>query len=898
MPRIRLFVVIALILIQPLSVQAISFENGSDDGSGELDGITPAKQITAFRLTESIVLDGRLTELAWQRPAAAPMIQNDPDNGRRPRQRTDWWVAYDKDALYLAARLHDSAPDSICCDIGRRDTWPNSDWLYLNLNTFDDDRNGYSFSLSPAGAIGDAVLYNDGWDDASWDGIWDFGVKIDHLGWVAEIRIPFSQLNFPNQEEQVWGINVSRRTRRYRERDELFHLPLNESGYFRRFPKLVGIRGIEAGNRLEVLAYGAGKAEQLQFEAGDPFHDDVEASANAGVDLQWGVSSNLTLKATVNPDFGQVEVDPAVVNLSDFETYFPEKRPFFVKDANIFRYGSEGTNNNWNFNWMDPMLFYSRRIGRSPQLSLDEHDYADVPDASTILGAAKLSGTMGETSVGFLNAITAEESALLQSAGSRSKQLLEPLTNYTVLRAKRASGDGNRGLGAMITNTWRDLSTESSRNELVRHGQSGGLDGWLNLDSNAVWALRGYIAGSHITGSESAIADIQNSYVHYMNRPDMDHVDFDPTRTSFSGWTARTMLNKQSGSVRLNTALGVVSPGFHINDMGFQTRADKINYHLATGYRWSEPGKLFRNAGFDLAGYQIWNFGGVPGQKGLGMFYNGCFLNYWAFWGRAFFNPETNSLDSTRGGPIMRTSKAYSFDFHLDSDGRKTVYIAAGGDVSSAENGSRSAGGDVSLVVRPRSSLKLSFSPRLSWSDDKTQWVDSVSDDAMNATYGQRYIYSDLEYRQFSLTTRIDWTITPKFTLQTYIQPLFVVARYTGFKELAQAATNQFNEYGEENSSTIEYDAEGNSYQIDPDGDGTAESFDLDNPDFNFKSLKINAVLRWEYRPGSTAYLVWTQGRVDYADPGDFSLSRDSRSLMDADSENIVMLKITRWFDI
>jgi len=894
----RFVVFCTLLLTATFSGHALTFENGAVDASGAIDGITPAKQIVAHRLNEPITIDGILDEAAWKRLSAAPLIQNDPANGCRPRQHTDFWVAYDADALYLAARLHDAAPESISCDIGRRDTWPNSDWLYLNLDTFNDDRNGYSFSLSPGGSIGDAVLYNDGWDDSSWDGVWDYCARIDDLGWAAEIRIPFSQLSYPNCDEHVWGINVSRRTRRFRARDELFHNPRNESGYIGRFPDLVGIKGIESGKRMEVLVYGATKAEALQVEDDDPFQDDLELIPSSGVDLQWGLSSNLTVKATVNPDFGQVEVDPAVVNLSDYETFFPEKRPFFVKDANVFRYAREGTNNNWNFNWMDPMLFYSRRIGRSPQLSLGDCDFADLPEASTILGAAKLSGTANGTSLGLLNATTAKEKAELEYENVRSRQVVEPLTNYTVMRAKRGSGNGHRGIGAMVTNTWRDLSSQRGREELVGNAQSAGLDGWLRLDADGVWALKGYVAGSRVAGSKESIADIQNSYLHYMDRPDMDHVDYDPSRTSFAGWTARAMINKQSGSTRLNSALGIVSPGFHINDIGFQTRADKINYHFATGYHWNEPGRTFRNAAVDISGYQVWNCGGVRGRGGFGLFYSGCFLNYWAFWGSTFSNPEGNSLDGTRGGPVMRTPHAYSADFHIDSDGRKTVYMVVGGDVSGDGDGSRSASGDMTLVVRPRSSLKLSVNPRLSWTDEKSQWVTSVADESMTPTYGRRYIFSDLEYRRLTLTTRIDWTITPKLTLQTYIQPLFGVGHYTGFKELARAGSGEYNEYGRANDSAIEYDSDSDEYSVDPDGSGTAETFAFDNPDFNFKSLKINAVLRWEYRPGSTAYLVWTQGRQDYLDPGDFDLSRDSRSLLDADSENIIMLKVARWFDI
>lgn len=492
------------------------------EGSGASSGIvsppTPKTIIQALRLNTPVNLDGILSEPSWQEPSASPLIQNDPDNGTAPRQRTDWWIAFDNEALYLAARMHDAAPESIDCDLGRRDSWPNSDWVFLNLDTFNDDRNGYSFAISPSGTIIDAILYNDGWDDSSWDAIWECATTIDELGWTVEARIPFSQLKFPNQAEQVWGINFSRRTRRYRERDELFHMPRGESGYVGRFPDLVGIRGIDPGNRLEVLTYGVVKAEYLDIDAGNPFEDSSEFEGNLGADIRWGLSNDLSLYATVNPDFGQVEVDPAVVNLSDCETFYSERRPFFVEDANTFRFGREGTNNNWNFNWMDPMLFYSRRIGHAPDLSLKNHDHAEVPSFTTILGAGKLSGKLGGASAGLLSAFTAEERAHLDTSGKHSSQVVEPLTNYTVMRLQRTRPDGHQGLGIIATSTWRDLTTARSKEELSRHALTGGIDGWTTLDDDEVWALRGYVSGSYVTGTETVIDALQRSSRHYYQR--------------------------------------------------------------------------------------------------------------------------------------------------------------------------------------------------------------------------------------------------------------------------------------------------------------------------------------------------------------------------------------------
>jgi len=864
------------------------------------DGTPPplASAVEAFRLQGAVRLDGVLDESDWQRPSAAPLIQNDPDNGRLPRLRTDWWVAYDDEALYLAGRMHDAAPESIQCDLGRRDSWPNSDWLFINLDTFNDDRNGYTFSVNPAGVIRDGTLYNDGWDDMSWDGVWEQGVTIDDRGWAAEVRIPFSQLNFPEREEQTWGINVSRRIRRYRERDELFHSPRGESGYIGRFPDLVGIRGIRPVNRLEVLAYVAGRGEFLDIDEDHPFTDSSELEGDVGADFKWGLASNLTLNATINPDFGQVEVDPAVVNLSDFETFFPERRPFFVKDANVFRYGQEGTNNNWNFNWGDPMLFYSRRIGRAPSLSLPDHDYAETPDATTILAAGKLTGKTGRTSVGLISAVTAAEHADLDDGGARSRPVVEPRAVYNVLRAKRTSGNGNRGLGFIGTGTWRDLPDARSQDELTRHAIVGGVDGWTMLDEDATWAMRGYVSASHVRGSSGVIDDLQRSSCRYLQRPGVEHFDYDTTRTSLSGAVARLMLNKQSGAFRLNTAVGATTPGYEINDVGYQSRADNINAHLVGGWRQLEPGRLFREASLDLGAYRTWDYGGTPDAVGGAFFFHTTLTNYWCVWGNSFFSPPYKGLRFTRGGPAIGVPARWNAELYMDTDGRRPIYVWGGGGLSHDGDGSRSANGQVVLTLRPRSSLQFTLNPELSWSHDRWQWVSNVEDPEMTVTGGTRCIFGELEYRRFSLTTRVDWTFTPKLTLQAYVQPLLAAGTYTDLKELAAPGSRDYNHYGKDKGSTLDYDAEEGRFVIDPDGPGAAEAFTLSDPDFNFKSLKINMVLRWEHRPGSTIYLVWTQGRTSDDDPGSFKIDRDARTLFDAPSENIFMLKVTHWFDI
>jgi hypothetical protein len=854
-------------------------------------------RVEALRLAEPVRVDGVLDEAAWRRPSAHPLIQNEPDNGAPPRQPTDWWVAYDDEALYVAARLHESSPDSIRASLGRRDTWPESDWVFLYLDTYNDDRSGFYFSVNPSGVIGDGQLYNDSASDSSWDGVWDCATRIDGSGWSFEIRIPFSQLRFPDAPQQVWGINFSRRYLRCGGREELFHRPRQEAGFQSRFPDLVGIAGVHPVREIEALAYGTTRGRFEEVAPGDPFRSSREVDADAGLDLRYRLTNDLALSATVNPDFGQVEVDPAVVNLSDAETYYPEKRPFFVEDTGAFRFGREGTGSTWNFNWSDPTPLHSRRIGRAPQLAPAPHDHADLPGAATILGAVRLDGTLGGMKVGALSALTAAERARLSTDGVTSGQLVEPRTGYNALRLQRTYAGGRQGLGLMATGVLRDLGDPAAREQLAARAWSVGVDGWTRLDADGDWALRGYLLGSRLDGSAAALDLQQRSSRRYFQRPDAAYLDYDPARTSLSGWMGRAMLNKETGSVRLNASLGAISPGFEINDLGWLSRADRVNSHLAVGYRWTEPTRRFRGGSVSLAGYQSWDFGGRPEDSGLALFAGGTLANYWSLDAQIFGSPDRYSNSYTRGGPRMVVPATVIADFSVYSDERRSTTASLGGNYGEVADDSVYWGLWSEIALRPSHALQLSFSPSYSATHEATQWVTRVADPLMTATYGSRYVFAWLDMQQVSFTTRVDWTFSPDLTLQTYLQPLFATGRYQGLKEFQSPSTYDFAVYGRDGGSTLER-ADDGSYLVDPDGGGPAPAFAVADPDFNLKSMQVNFVLRWEYGPGSTFYLAWTQGRANFDDPGSMDLRRDMRSLMESPGDDIVMVKVTRRFGI
>jgi len=846
-------------------------------------------------LEGSVHIDGVLDDAAWQVPGNGGLIQNEPQNGAAPVQKTTWWIAYDQDAIYAAFRLYDSAPDSIDTSVARRDTDLNTDMVILELDPYNDDRNGYVFLVGAGGYVYDSAMYNDGWEDTSWDGVWESAARVDSLGWTVEMHIPLNQIRFPNLEDQVWGVNVSRRIKRTHGRDDLFLRPRNEAGHISRFPDLVGLHGIRSRTDRELVLYGVGKGEYLQHPAGDPFNDGSAYKYEAGADVKWGLTSNLNLNATLNPDFGQVEVDPAVVNLSDYETYFDEKRPFFVEDGSIFGFGNSGTSSNWGFNWSDPELFYSRRIGRNPQLwPMGSPSFTDPPDGTTILGAAKVTGKIDGAEVGALAALTDRERFRLSDGSRTWSQMAEPRTGFAALRVNRDAGDRRSGVGAMFTAVHRDLSDSLSRTTLLRSAFAGGIDGWTKFGANDVWAVRGYLTGSLVQGDSGAVAAQQVSSRRYYQRPDASHLHYDPSRTSLAGWTSRVLLNREKGNLMLNAGLGASSPGFEINDMGFNYRADLVNTHVVAGRKWTEPGKLFRDSWLAMATYWTWDFGGNRNGGGLGPFFAADFANYWSVNGHLFLNPRYNDNRTTRGGPILRSPVNREIYLQLSSDSRKAYQVDFSGFAATDGDGGDGWNTGATFSVRPTTALKLSLGPYFEHTHSTYQYVTTRSDPAAS-TYGHRYVFADLDFREIAMSTRLDWAFTPKLTLQTYVQPLIAVGKYTGIKEFSNPGGLDFRKYGEDGGSTISQDPSSGTYTIDP-GDG-GQVFSLGNPDFNFKSLRLNLVLRWEYRPGSTIFLAWTRNGTDTGHPGDLAFGRDLDALLSARTDDVVLVKVTRWLD-
>lgn len=855
------------------------------------------KKVKAYRTNKAIQLDGILNENVYKNEPITNFTQKIPDEGKPATEKSMVWITYDNDNLYFSADFLDSSPETIDQNLMRRDNIISSDWLWIYMDPYNDDRTGYFFAINPGGSIADGTLYNDGWMDDSWDGIWEYKTKVNDDGWTVELKIPFSQLRFRESENMVWGINLNRDIKRRNENSFLVMVPSTESGFVSRFADLIGLDGIKPKQRFEVLPYMVQKAQYLVHDAQDPFYSGTQYKTAFGADLKIGLGSSFNFDATVNPDFGQVEVDPAVVNLSAFETFFQEKRPFFIEGQHLFLFGSGGANNNWGFNFGNPQLFYSRRIGRAPNGNVPKYDFVDYPKETRILGAAKLTGKIDESwSIGGLSAFTERTYATTSLNGINSDHEIEPFSHYGVLRTQKEFNDSRQSVGLIITSVNRNLRTDGLSNNLAKNAFTFGIDGWSFLDSSKTYVLTGYLAGSNINGNKEALVNIQKKPYRYFQRPDATYMTLDTNRTSLSGYYTRVMLNKQDGNFYFNTALGAVSPGFENSDLGFQWMADKLNGHIVLGYRWFEPGKIFRRKQIYAAHFESYDYEGNNLNNGFMMFSFFQFLNYYSFELRTSYNIEDYTKSLTRGGPLAKNPSEYFIGGEIDSDSRKDLSFGIEFGYENNELEENNIRLETHLKWKPGTQITLTVGPEYYRRFGKRQWVGNFQDVFATKTYNTRYVFGDINQKSISANIRLNWTITPKMSLQLFMQPLISVGSYSNFKELAKPSSMDFYNYDQ--IGDVDYNSNDKIYTVDPDKDGPANSFDFFNPDFNFKSLRGTLVYRWEILPGSIFYLVWSHDRANYDHPGEFKFGRDFDDLLSAETNDIFLAKFSYWLDL
>ncbi|HMG70635.1 MAG TPA: DUF5916 domain-containing protein [Gemmatimonadaceae bacterium] len=862
-----------------------------------------------------IAIDGRLDDAAWA--AAKPiteLIQAVPDEAKPPSQKTEIRILYDASAIYIGARMFDSlGAKGVRSALARRDQVMNgdnnltSDKISFVFDTFRDKNSRSWFELNPDGVKGD---HQNG--DPSYDPVWEGATKIDSLGWTAEFRIPFSQLRFSRATDQIWGMQIWRTVDRRNEQDMWAFWRSNEFGGPAYFGTLEGIKVASQPRQVELIPYLTTRSKLEKPRLGDPYHSSTDMNYRAGGDMKLNLTSNLTLDATVNPDFGQVEVDPASVNLSVFETTFQEKRPFFVSNSQYFSTG--GFSCFFCSNVSSLSLIYTRRIGRSPQLSgllSGQSDFMDAADATTILGAGKITGrTSKGITVGVMDALTNRETARFRPIGETEDATLEvePLTNYFIGRLKKDFRGGATRLGTITTMVNRSLSNPEEVSRLRSNAQAFGLD----LDH--YWANRQYsfnvqTALTHIGGDTAAIRSAQFSSARYYQRTGRTETTdglfsttFDPNRRNLYGYGFYARLAKETGNWLFETTQNWRSPGFEANDLGVLGRAD-YKWMLVNVFRqWTTPGSWYRNLYTIWGGQQQWNYEGDRNEMDYHAWVQATFKNYMNFSTFVLLHPSTYDERLTRGGPtaIRYGYNMLSTNFGTDSRRR----IVGNAQVQYIRPVDNEEGGRVayypSVTIKPSSRVLLTLSPSLDLDNTAQQYVDAISDATVAPGFaGTRYVFGRLEQRTFSMDTRVNMTFTPNLTLEMFAQPFLASGKYTKFKEFAELKSRHMNEFGRDNGSTVQKNTDPQTgaitYTIDPDGPGASQSFTIDNPDFNLRSLRGTGVLRWEYRPGSTLYFVWTQQRDGSDQFGDFNFSRDRSALFRDRPTNIFQIKGTYW---
>jgi Domain of unknown function (DUF5916)/Carbohydrate family 9 binding domain-like len=869
---------------------------GLSAGAAAAQQASPPPEVHAVRTAKPPVIDGRLIDECWALASpASEFTQLDPDEGKPATEQTEVRFVYDDDALYVGIRLFDREPQRVVRRLSTRDSDADADRVTLYLDPMHDRLTGAIFRVSAANVQKDAILYNDSWQDTSWDAVWQSQVASDDQGWTVEMRIPLSQLRFPRADHQTWGVNVERFIQRKNEYAWLEMVPKNQTGIASRMLNLAGFDGLSPTRHLELLPYTAARQEFITPAAGSPFNDGARAFGAAGLDLKWGVTSNLTVNATANPDFGQVEVDPAVVNLTAFETFFPEKRAFFLEGAQILNnFGQGGSNNFWGFNRSEPQIFYSRRIGRAPQIK-PTADFIDAPTATTILGATKLTGkTSGGWSIGFLEAVTNREEARTRTGVATSNTVVEPVTNYSVTRIQREFGR-RLGLGFVTTAVNRKLDTPDLQSALTSGAYVVGTDAYVFLDSKRDWVLTGRVAGSRVEGSADVVTKLQTAAQRYYQRPDAPHVHQDPLRTSLSGVNGSINLNRNSGTWQLNAALWSVSPGFESNDLGFQNISDRAGMHVVSFWRGNKPNRVSRSRFLWIAKWYNWNFNrelqgdGYNAQTGI------TFRNYWFLNLNGGTQRKTFDDRLTRGGPSATNPGGTFWNINGGTDQRKWIWFNGYGNHNRNPAGGWGNNGGLTVNLKPSPRLTLSTGPQWSRFRQIAQYVTTITDATATPTYGSRYLFGTLDQTQLSMTTRVTAVLSPTVSVQVFMQPLLAAGDYTHLKELARPRTFDFLDYAAA-GLPISRDPASRVYTVDPDGEsGSAPTFTFDDPNFNLRSLRLNAVFRWEMKPGSTLYGVWTRQQQDSANPGPFALGHDARAMFAAPGDDVFLVKIAYW---
>jgi hypothetical protein len=850
---------VAAILALLCASQSAAFAQATDQKKPEIKKDSLKTYTTKAITSDAPHIDGRLDDDAWKLVSwgGNDFRQLSPDKGKPASVQTRFKILYDDKNLYVAIQCLDPEPSKIVRRMSRRDTF-EGDMVEINIDSYYDKRTAFSFTASVSGVKGDEYVSNNGDDwDPGWDPIWYLQTSIDAEGWNAEFRIPLSQLRFTNKEELVWGLEITRIFFRNQERSIWQYIPPDAGGWVHLFGELNGINGIKPQKQLEVQPFIVAMTERFEQEPGNPYRTGKSSDANVGLDAKIGLTSDITLDLTVNPDFGQVEADPSQVNLSAFELYFQERRPFFIEGNNTLNFPVGQINNN--------NLFYSRRIGRPPQTDpmtdpddTDDgvNEYLKGNKNSTILGAAKITG---KNKHGFswavLESFTQREYAEIDSAGHTRYQAIEPATNYFVSRVQQDINKGNTLVGGMFTATTRNMrGNRNLSDQLHKSAYTGGVD-FTHHWKKRTYYVSGRAAFSHVRGSEKAISATQLSSERFFQRPDNFHKDYDPGRTSLTGTGGQVMIGKKSGNIV--TDLGVLwqSPEFDLNDLGFLLQTDNISQWFWMQYRIMQPKGVTRSQRYNINQWSDYDFGKRNTGSGYNVNAHVQFKSFWYLGGGITASMDNISNADLRGGPSIRYPGGMYYWNYIRSDNRKKLSGELSTEIFRGKNNySSNESYNLDLTYMPVNALNVTVSSSLFRNRNHMQWVSSSDE-----TGSTEYVVGEIDQTVARVSLRVTYMITPNLSVQYWGQPFGTIGKYKNFKTITDARAKEYaNRYVGIPAANLQLTE--NIYDVDLDGNGMRD-LSFDNPDFNFGQFRSNMVIRWEYIPGSTVFLVWTRER-------------------------------------
>ena len=845
----------------------------------------PPKTYTTLEIeaTAAPSIDGNLDDSIWASAEwGTNFIEVDPDENTEPSVQTKFKILYDQKHLYIALKALDPEPETITDRLSRRDGFVG-DRINVLIDSYHDLRTGFLFTVTAAGVRGDEFITDNGDNvDESWNPIWSTKALIDDEGWTAEMKIPLSQLRFSNDQNQVWGLNVARNYFKNNEFSAWNRIPVGAAGWVSEAGKLNGLKNIKPQKQIEIQPFVVTKLDRYEAEAGNPFADGNDFNLNAGLDAKIGITNDLTLDVTINPDFGQVEADPAAINLDGFEIFNRDQRPFFVENKNIFDYRFADNRNN---------LFFSRRIGRSPQVYPDTADEAFVnqPQNTTILGAAKFSGkTKNGWSIGVLESMTSKEFTEISTNGNTTESLAEPFTNYFVGRVQKDFNKKNTFLGGMFTATNRSLTPEVT--ELRKSAYSGGMD-FKHQWKNRAYYIETNIVMSHVQGSKEAIKLTQENLTHLFDRVDASHLNVDPNRTSLTGTGGLFEIGKVGGQHwNYNAGFKWVSPELELNDIGFLRSADVMIQYANFRYRTIKPVGALRDFNMRFNQFSSFDFEGNYNRIQYELKGSASLTNNWGTDFGVAHKPRIFSNSILRGGPRWRFSQENFQYFFVGSDRRKKFNGVVGLIHSQAKEDNFSfLKFESRLNYQPTNALNISLSPEYSISKSKTQYVTQS-----NYNSATRYVLGTIDNHTLTASLRLDYTINPNLSIQYYGQPFISRGRYRDFKyvtnPIAEKLTDRFQLY-----DTNQISRSGDDFQVDENRDGTLD-YSFGNPDFSYVQFNSNLVLRWEYIPGSELFLVWSQGVTSSISSSNGLFEGFETGILDERPQNIFLLKATYRF--